>query len=315
MIRSARKIVIKSKSFQNLNGMIFSPIIDLNGLILRADQPIPELIKQFLESHGAIVNRVMINNELFVKLYGEFNITVFEIKQFMEQNKELIDAQSKDLERVSIATKMQVLFAANRQQTNENEEPYYYTDGRTVVTIHPSRFIVGQKLDIVAGAKTVLRGSVITVGGDSNIYAKIISISGTKLPFEDNIDGADRQVKSGVLSTICTLKETTFLFNTKTSLRNSLVDSGETLTISGEQGHLNLGLDLSRDWVNNPYSYLPIFSTFKSGVRQLVREVISEKSSNASSSDKSSDITVSEDGDESVDKDTPHINKKLKLEI
>lgn len=248
MLRAAHQLIIETKAFYNNKDIILSPIINLNGLILRSDNPIPETIKSFLNSKDIIVNRISIDGEYFVKLQGDFHITKFEIEQFIQQNKELVDSQLQDLDKVPIAKKLQESLANTYTEIkNKPDNTDTYFNGQQIFSIAFSKIIAGKGLT-VKSAKFRRTLGVSISGENSTFDVAKLKITGEKLPFEDPAS------KAGILDASLSLKNTTILFSKKALIKNSLVDAGETLTISSTEGLLELKLQKSIDWKNNPYA-------------------------------------------------------------
>ncbi len=96
MLRSTKKISIKSDSYQNNEGFLLAPIIDIGGLIFRVNQKIPEVI-QFIRSKGGIINEVIVSGDYFIKLTGVFSITKQEIDKFLNEHPEIASKQLENL--------------------------------------------------------------------------------------------------------------------------------------------------------------------------------------------------------------------------
>lgn len=58
MLRAGYFIDIQNENIESNSGVILAPIIKLHDLILRADAPVPDKIKEFLQEHNIKVNRV-----------------------------------------------------------------------------------------------------------------------------------------------------------------------------------------------------------------------------------------------------------------
>jgi hypothetical protein len=61
MLRASKKITINTDYLHSNNGFMLSPVIDINGLILRSDQPLPVPIKEFFIAKNIKLNRIRIN--------------------------------------------------------------------------------------------------------------------------------------------------------------------------------------------------------------------------------------------------------------
>lgn len=75
MLRAATKITLTPTSLDSSHGFILAPVIDIMGIVLRADNPIPDVIKNFLVTKGAIINRIKYEGELHVKIQGKWSLT------------------------------------------------------------------------------------------------------------------------------------------------------------------------------------------------------------------------------------------------
>lgn len=106
MLRAGKSVFLQQSIISSDNGIILAPIININGLILRADNPIPEPIKAFLQESGAEAGRVRYKGELLIRIKGIYKLRKEDISAFIEANSELIEAQKIGLESVPEAVKL-----------------------------------------------------------------------------------------------------------------------------------------------------------------------------------------------------------------
>ena len=261
MLQAAKKITIQSKTFQSSNGFLLSPIININGLILRADLSMEQQkpIKEFLESKGAIVSRVKIENELYIRVCGGFfNLTIFEINEFIRENGALIKAQTQELEQVPLAINMQNSFVMQYDVLKEQKTDYKYTDGKQVLTMRPTHMISGQNTNIVCGNKIQMSTFVMIAGKDIKMSTKQLICSGAKFSFD--YDAGD--TAAGIIGICLAIKNVDCKFTESAQFVNNLVNAGNDMLINGDdQGNLQLEMDTAIEWLNNPYNQcLPMFN-------------------------------------------------------
>lgn len=272
MLRSATKISIQAKTFQNYDGMMVSPIIEIEGLILRSDHPIPLKIKQFIEAKGGVVKRVTIDNEMFVKLSGEFNITKFEIYEFINQNFELVAQQLINLESLPkslrLISKLSAKFDAHQQLPGTLR----YTDGSTVVNVTRSSISTGGDNNLQCSYEFSNSASIYS-GGCINLSAFKMTTSGIAFPhfkrqreLTITTDGVARQIpidsgmstsegpEVGIMSEMLSLGDTNISTERYTNISDSVISSAGMLNLNtGNIGNLCLNINKTREWLNNPF--------------------------------------------------------------
>ena len=100
MLRAGKLIEIDKDELVSENGILIAPIINLCGLVLRADKPIPETIAFFLKNEGVEVHRMRYKEELFIRINGVYTLRKNRIEAFMAENLGLVEAQLQNLEEI-----------------------------------------------------------------------------------------------------------------------------------------------------------------------------------------------------------------------
>ena len=100
MLRAGKLIEIDKDELVSENGILIAPIINLCGLVLRADKPIPETIAFFLKNEGVEVHRMRYKNEMFIRINGVYALRKNRIEAFMAENLALVEAQLQNLDEI-----------------------------------------------------------------------------------------------------------------------------------------------------------------------------------------------------------------------
>lgn len=107
MIRAGRQVSIKCAELQSIDGAIYAPIINLNGLILRADRELPTPIVDFFRKNNVLLNRIRYKGENIVILRGRYSLLASKIGLFINDNADLCSAQKEGLETIPPAIRLQ----------------------------------------------------------------------------------------------------------------------------------------------------------------------------------------------------------------
>lgn len=274
MLRSAKGIKISSGIIEYYDGFALAPVININGLILRSDHPIPEAYTSFLASIGATANRVRMNEEIFVRVTGQFNTTQRKIAEFLETVPEIVAAQAANLETVPIALRFRdiLLEAAH---TKYSGRPVLYDPVTRSRLTHGTAIVEGG--DGIDGAVTfegresgdgscTANNMMVTSGGVVKFTrAKHVMLTGQK--FEQL--AKDSYATPGWMSFIRAGVEVLFGVIEKLQLRNIDISSAGEINIdSTDSATTELSIDTSVDWVNNPYEkfFTPMLHQTRSGV-------------------------------------------------
>ncbi len=271
MLRAAKKLFIDSPSFQSNNGFLLSPVIDINGLVLRADRTMEQQkpIKEFLESKGMVVSRVEVDKEFYIAISGEcFYLTMLEIKEFLQQNKDLIASQNQDLEQTPVANNMRKDFISICQNTIGGDLSSYITSNSDIgilfnevttdlgpISDEPiyagKKMLAGQDITII-GDEIERSGSEMLAGRDIKVLVTKITCSGQGVPKPLDI----KETKVGLMDLQLALNDLNLVFGQVSQLDNVLIGAGNNIMI---RGTFQLNIDPEVDWLNNPYGYLPMF--------------------------------------------------------
>jgi len=129
MLRAGKKIQFSKEILKSQNGVLLSPVIDLCGLILRADRPVPEFILNFLQSKGVKVSRMPYKNEQCIKISGYYELKKTDIEQFISENSTLVNEQYEGLELVPIALDLQNEITEKSFKALDNAPIYGFYQG------------------------------------------------------------------------------------------------------------------------------------------------------------------------------------------
>lgn len=293
MLRSARKITLNAKTYQNYNGFLLAPSINLNGLILHSQEKVPEIIKDFLESMGAVIGRVKLDGELLVKLTGEFNISKLEIENFLEINKENEELQvyfsklNEDVCAENMKEKSDKYFREKMASSNE----MFFTDEDKVISLRVAKVQAGTDINL-SSKRSVLSSAVFLAGKNAKIKTEHGDISGTELyEFKDdsditvNIDGEKKVFGKeyginqpigkdvGIMSEILAQEKVTLYSTFAMSVKNSFVHGNDEVCVdTSEKGNLHLELDRNYEWVNSPYP--DVLQNVNPSVRLISKEEV-----------------------------------------
>ena len=121
MIRTSKKVSLTADKIVFNNGFVIAPIVEINGIILRADHPLTQeqsLIKNFLINQNAQVSRIRINyqghslphasnnSEYYIRIHGTFSISKQDSKAFFDANSDLMANQLNGLDKITQAPQM-----------------------------------------------------------------------------------------------------------------------------------------------------------------------------------------------------------------
>ncbi len=248
MLQSAKRINISSKTFQNYNGYMLAPVIDLNGLILSAEQPIAPAIKAFIESKGGKINRVKINGELLVRLTGEFNITRQEVADLIIELTTTGNVLPTTAENQPILPQFAAMIDREMQAEKAKGSPLIFSNGNYEVRLQRSINETRGNTTISAGATIKNEIHAGFSGKDTHYTATSISMRGGKF------DGHFNNACVGYMGVLYARQNISLSSAHSTDIENQLVSSMELLSLQGgENGNLKLTMDRSVEWLNNPY--------------------------------------------------------------
>lgn len=243
MLRASKKIEFENDHLTSQNGVLLSPVINLCGLILRSDKPVPEAIKDFLKNKGVQVKRVLYKNELYIRLTGHYMLSRAEVEQFNREHTDLIDEQKNGLENVPSAIHLQEEII---DKIHKIGEPRTFTYQGTAYTSRAQGIISGGNVVIETGEIFHNTGRV---GSRTNLLIDSPCI----------LERGQQLDKIGFFSE--SLANNNIKLKTQNSkFENSLVESGETLKIetkdASSKSETMLELDSNIHWFNNPHPEL-----------------------------------------------------------
>lgn len=239
MLRSAKKIEINSKSVHGDNVLLLAPVIDICGVIIRADRTTPALIKDFFADFGAEVGRVKYRDELFARVRGTFNILRDEIESFKAQHADLIKEQYDDADKI----------LESKAITAEVEQD--------IVNLNkPASFLVGDRpythKTNVLGSKGNTTIKVEQLDSASCLFSgKQLSITSENGTYNFSEDAKLDDHPIGFMSKAIS-REGTVIISRELNAKNSIIQSAGVMIFSArDRISLSIGRDI--EWVNSPH--------------------------------------------------------------
>ena len=308
MIRASKQISLNANQIHFNNGFALAPIINLNGIVLRADRALTQQlpIKDFLSKHNAQVSRVRINYknplsstdpddyEYYIRIHGTFVVSQKDTKEFIDTNAAFIANQLDGIEQIPTATNMQSCIVA---QYNLCKEKATYADLLQNINweVPPAGYLVKESVNI--NIETEITSDSPILGGDALTIRTNTLISSGRI-FADDI--GEQKTTVGLMAPFFSLKSTNIKFSSYANLKDALIQ-GETVSLTyvkntsvdcsenhtinkvsgsanantneeNNDGTLTLAIDPKIDWLNNPYhGFSPMFSVKSRVERYVVR--------------------------------------------
>lgn len=265
MLRAGKKIEIMT-NLSSQQGFIMAPIINLGGLILRADKAIPTAIQTFLEQHNIQVYRVAYKGTPCIRLRGTWELSQAKIRAFLQANPELAQAQTHNLEAVPVAHPVATEIQASITELEEQQGMIsHYTRGYE--TEHPLPMRSSPtNISILAPSATVNRPALLLSRANIEIDAQKIKYAGDTLPTscqncgDPNCAAVKPATEVGIFKVLQAEQDIT-LESQAALLSNTLLQAGNVVSFRGrdQESVLYLSIDEQRVWLNNPHTAL----TFK----------------------------------------------------
>lgn len=285
MLRASSKITINSETITSNNGFILSTVINLNGLILRADRPIPQIIKDFLISKNIQVSRVRIpvqldettqnvpHYEYYIRLYGTFSILKSDIVDFINNPKHttLIEEQSSDLDQIPKADYLQSSIEKQHELCYK-KLTYVNIDTGNTWDVPSVGVIAGRECSINTNK---LQSSQPICGRDAiTVTAQEIISSGRIFSLPDQT-----QINVGLMAPFFSKKRIQFK-SSSTQLEDTIV-AAENITLESTEDNQNtllLAINTDIDWLNNPYhDFTSLFKAKSTVQRCELEEVVVDR--------------------------------------
>lgn len=272
MLRASKKITLASGTIEFNNGFVLSTSVNLNGLILRADQPIPQLITDFLASKKIMIKKIRIAfkpdestkdillpcYEDYIKIYGTFSISKIEIRNFMSSYEyhELLKETCKNLTPLERSEQLQSEIEKQYKLCLQHTE---YTDTIQAWHIEPSGMFADQQFNCVMD-KLTLNNHIIAVEY-IKINAKEFITSGTAISFVGE-HKKEHISNTGLMSSLLSKKNIYVKFKNIMQFQDSIMGSEQIyIEAKNNSSHLILSIDKDIDWLNNPYrNFSPLFN-------------------------------------------------------
>lgn len=246
MLRAGASIKFNKDVLDSENGILLSPVINLCGLILRADRPIPDVIKIFLESKSVVVKRVRYKGDLLVRLSGYYKIFKTDVERFISDHQNLLNQQNIGLEEVPPAINLQREISAKIVKV---KEPLVFKHEGIKYSVPERGVIEGDTIDI--------QSSDICYNQSSMASRSDMSIKSPKI--------INQGITWGVLNNIGFFSEsmacTITMRSQAGSHKNAITEARQVLTIEPDDSQNpskeELRLDPTVKWFNNPHPDLP----------------------------------------------------------
>lgn len=272
MLRASKKVTLVSGTIEFNNGFVLSTSVNLNGLILRADQPIPQLITDFLASKKVMIKKIRIAfkpdestkdillpcYEDYIKIYGTFSISKTDVKNFIGsyEYRELLKQTCNNLTPLERSEQLQSDIEKQYILCLQHTE---YTDTVHAWHIELSVMFADQQFDCVMD-KLTLNNHIIAVE-HIRINAKEFTTSGTAMSFVDE-HKKERTSNTGLMSSLLSKKNIYVKFKNSMQFQDSIMGSEQIdIESKNNSSRLILSIDKDIDWLNNPYrNFSPLFN-------------------------------------------------------
>tara|TARA_R110000868_G_scaffold120203_2_gene319043 strand:- start:633 stop:1460 length:828 start_codon:yes stop_codon:yes gene_type:complete len=243
MLRAAKSIKFGKDRLISQNGMLLSPVINLCGLILRADRPLPEIIKNFLDSKGLEVSIVQYKEDSYVRLRGIYTIDKSDIETFINNHTDLINEQKIGLNEAPPTVSLRQEISDKVDQIDALRGPMVVHKQGTNYTWEPS-VMLGNNITARISKKY------------SNIGGRIASRLETHISTPIFISHGQQLQGIGFFADVTA--KTNLTINSQVGTQdNTLTEAGENLTIdaydTSTPSEERLTLNPSVRWLNNPH--------------------------------------------------------------
>jgi hypothetical protein len=281
MLRASQKVTLTSNTIEFENGFILSTILDLNGLIIRANQPLAQPIKDFLIPKNIKINRIRVaflpdqdttderepHYEYYIRIYGTFSISKAEISAFINQPEYIALSSTTDDEitDMPVASKLQSLIE-KKYDTSSQEKIAVYTDKMHIWEVPAKGIFVGKSFHTVT---VEFENNSSVFGKDAVIIQTEKLISNGQTFYFAGENQNPTPINVGLMAPFYSknlidikAKNTIKLDDTILEAKNIFLQS------SNNDGTLELSINTNIDWLNNPcHDFISLFK-FKSGVQQ-----------------------------------------------
>lgn len=254
MLTAVKKVSV-SQNMQIKDGFILAPIIDINGLVLRADKEIPEEYNRFLTSQNCNITRVTIDGEVFVRIIGRLALTADEVMTFLRSVPRVVLAQAENIDKMPPAIKFHEIIKKQIRRQNFRS---------AVVANYESGFQVDfDKISTISGNAVIIKstkGDFTATGGSHHISgtfmnmesARSIYLSGAKI--ECLQSATEQSAVPGIMGVTGAMGDILMRTVEELSVQDTLVLSGGEISIEGDtDSKASLSMDINIDWLNNPY--------------------------------------------------------------
>ena len=239
MIRASKQISLNANQIHFNNGFALAPIINLNGIVLRADRALTQQlpIKDFLSKHNAQVSRVRINYknplsstdpddyEYYIRIHGTFVVSQKDTKEFIDTNAAFIANQLDGLEQIPTVTNMQFCIAEQYDLCKEKATYVDLLQNRTWEVL-PDGFVGNEGVNI--NVKTKMTSEQPILGGNFIAIKTNILVSSGRI-FAD--DTGEQKMNAGLMAPFFSLKSTNIKFSSYANLKDALIQ-GETVNLT-----------------------------------------------------------------------------------
>lgn len=85
MLKSAKLIRVSSRLFKSIAGVMVTPKLNLQGMVLSSATPIPKEVTDFFSSKGAKIEFLEEDGDRLLRLTGSFEISAEEVQKFLSK--------------------------------------------------------------------------------------------------------------------------------------------------------------------------------------------------------------------------------------
>ena len=222
MFRSAQKITIQHEKIYSDKGIIFAPVINLNGLIVRSDKAIPEAYKAFFTSHHIDIKIVRYKGDLFVKMTGTYDLDKQDIINFIKEYSSVITDYVADLDEECINSGLFVEIREKIQAAFDGRNMQGLYEGRLMRMTGGGAILGGTGVELTVEEANRNSGRIMS-GADLSAAALRHEHVGQRVP----------EISFGLLAEVASLRVSRHMGNMLAT--NALIEAGGSLLFGRRQ--------------------------------------------------------------------------------
>jgi len=300
MFKSGRSIHIAAPILANMNAIQVAPLINLHGLILKADQAIHPEIMSFLTSKGLIIQQIEEDGDKLIRISGTYRLDKNDVQEFLRKNPQFSSQVESKEEQESDAVNFQAQLKqmitnkrsfSNQSITNEilflkqlslrnNDEGQpegninLQSEDMKLLSLKTQGYFAGTDNNIKSGGNFKSKTTTYVSGNNTIIEAATnASISGSVY------SSINLGISFGVLSEFMAGEDTTISAGKEISIIDTYIFTGKLIRITSLNNNVILGLSSGVAWHNAP-SIPSLFSHFQP-VKSLTFPAANEQQGNS----------------------------------